>query len=371
MKQNLLLLATLTILSSLIINYPNTRFSPPETIEGNWKNSNRIPIQGAVGPESFAFDPLGGGPYTGVSDGRIIKWLQNENQWMDFARTAPKRYDCRGPHDQHHISEHICGRPLGLAFNKMSGDLYIADAYLGLHVVGPEGGQATRLVTRAQGIPFKFINGLDIDQNNGDVYFSDSSSYFHRRNYMLLSVSGDRSGRLLKYNQKDKQVTVLVENLRYPNGVALSKDSNYILIAETPTCRILKFWLKTSRAGSLEVFAQLPGYPDNIKRNLKGEFWVGIYSRRGKIAKWVILNPWIGKFLLKLPVDPMRLQSMLTKWGGGGLAIKMNEEGNIVKILEDKSRKQWRSISEVEERNGTLWIGSVTEPYAGMCNTSL
>ncbi|KAK6942186.1 Strictosidine synthase, conserved region [Dillenia turbinata] len=269
------------------------------------------------------------------------------------------------------MSEHICGRPLGLAFNKMSGHLYIADAYLGLHMVGPEGGQATKLVTQAQGISFKFINGLDIDQNSGDVYFSESSSYFHRRNYILLSVSGDKSGRLLKYDPKGKQVTVLVENLRYPNGVALSKDSNYILIAETPNCRILKFWLKTSRAGILEVFAQIPGFPDNIKRNLKGEFWVGIYSRRGRFAKWIISNPWFGKFLFKLPVDPMRLQSVLTNWGGSGLAVKMNEEGNIVKILEDKSRKTWRSISEVEERNGTLWIGSITEPYAGMCNTSL
>lgn len=51
-----------------------------------------VPIEGAVGPESFAFDPHGGGPYTGVSDGRIIKWQQSERRWIDFAVTSPERY---------------------------------------------------------------------------------------------------------------------------------------------------------------------------------------------------------------------------------------------------------------------------------------
>ncbi|RDX61705.1 Protein STRICTOSIDINE SYNTHASE-LIKE 2, partial [Mucuna pruriens] len=44
-----------------------------------------VPIDGAVGPESFAFDPRGGGPYTGVSDGRIIKWDRTQNRWYNFS----------------------------------------------------------------------------------------------------------------------------------------------------------------------------------------------------------------------------------------------------------------------------------------------
>ncbi|MCH97571.1 strictosidine synthase 1-like, partial [Trifolium medium] len=48
-----------------------------------------VPIEsGAVGPESFAFDPHGEGPYTGVSDGRIIKWNRRESRWVDFAVTS-------------------------------------------------------------------------------------------------------------------------------------------------------------------------------------------------------------------------------------------------------------------------------------------
>lgn len=77
-------------------------------------------------------------------------------------------------------NEHICGRPLGLRFDRNTGDLYIADAYLGLLKVGPEGGLATSLATEAEGMPLRFTNDLDID-DEGNVYFTDSSSKYERR----------------------------------------------------------------------------------------------------------------------------------------------------------------------------------------------
>jgi len=77
-------------------------------------------------------------------------------------------------------NEHICGRPLGLRFDKRTGDLYIADAYFGLLKVGPEGGLATSLATEAEGVPLKFTNDLDID-DEGNIYFTDSSSKYQRR----------------------------------------------------------------------------------------------------------------------------------------------------------------------------------------------
>lgn len=51
-----------------------------------------IPTTGASGPESFVFDISGKGPYTGLSDGRIVKWIANESRWIDFAVTTPTRY---------------------------------------------------------------------------------------------------------------------------------------------------------------------------------------------------------------------------------------------------------------------------------------
>jgi len=77
-------------------------------------------------------------------------------------------------------TEHICGRPLGLRFDKKSGDLYIADAYFGLMKVGPQGGLATSLATEAEGVPLRFTIDVDID-TEGNLYFTDSSTNFQRR----------------------------------------------------------------------------------------------------------------------------------------------------------------------------------------------
>lgn len=45
---------------------------------------------GAFGPDSVALDPNGGGPYVGVSDGRILKW--NGTEFVDFGYLSPNRY---------------------------------------------------------------------------------------------------------------------------------------------------------------------------------------------------------------------------------------------------------------------------------------
>jgi hypothetical protein len=46
--------------------------------------------------------------------------------------------------------------------------------------VGPEGGVAEPIVTELDGVPFKLINNLDIDEND-IIYFTDSSTKYTRR----------------------------------------------------------------------------------------------------------------------------------------------------------------------------------------------
>ncbi len=75
----------------------------------------------------------------------------------------------------------MCGRPLGLRFDKKTGNLYIADAYLGLQVVGPNGGLAKPVVSEVEGHPLRFTNDLDIDEEGDVIYFTDTSKIFQRR----------------------------------------------------------------------------------------------------------------------------------------------------------------------------------------------
>ena len=97
------------------------------------------------GPESVAFDAQGHGPYSGVSDGRILRWDGDKIGWTTYAYGPGYDEDmCRASYFRPATStESRCGRPLGLQFHHKSGDLYVADAYKGLMMVAPGGGEAT------------------------------------------------------------------------------------------------------------------------------------------------------------------------------------------------------------------------------------
>ncbi|KAE8733092.1 Protein STRICTOSIDINE SYNTHASE-LIKE 3 [Hibiscus syriacus] len=315
------------------------------------------------GPESIAFDPLGSGPYTGVADGRIVFW--DGQRWNDFAHTSSNRSELCDPKPSplsYLPNEHICGRPLGLRFHKKTGDLYIADAYFGLMKVGPEGGLATSLVTEADGVPLRFTNDLDID-DEGDIYFTDSSTKYQRRNFMLLIFSCENSGRLMKHNPHTKETTVLMKNLQFPNGVSLSKDGSFLVVCEACSGRLLKYWLKGEKSGTSEVFAILPGFPDNVRSNKNGEFWVAIHSRRSMYSHILGLHPKLRTFILKLPI-PADVQRLLHMRGKPlGQAVKYGPDGKLLLVLEDSQGKVVRAVSEVDERDGKLWLGSVLMPF--------
>ncbi|CAL5431165.1 unnamed protein product [Camellia sinensis] len=415
MNTRLILSATTLAVVAIFIAF-NTRtnhhvsfFFTPTPIPGSNNHLHTaeiIHLTGAVGPESIAFSPAGEGPYTGVADGRILKWQGDDLGWVDFAFTtspscsrkclgftqswinvarltgssnvyplglfgdgmidASQLNECVRPFAPE--MEHVCGRPLGLRFDKKTGDLYIADAYFGLQVVGPNGGLATQLVAEVEGQPLRFTNDMDIDEHQDVIYFTDTSTSFHRRQFMSSILSGDKTGRLMKYDKSSKEVTILLRGLAFANGVALSTDHSFVLVAETTTCKILRLWLHGPNAGNSDIFAELPGFPDNVRRNSKGEFWVALHSKKGLLADWVVSNTWVGKSLLMLPLSFKQLHYLLVGGKPHATAIKLSEKGEILEVLEDSEGKSLRFISEVEEKNGKLWIGSVMMPFIGFYN---
>ncbi|XP_030452973.2 protein STRICTOSIDINE SYNTHASE-LIKE 10 [Syzygium oleosum] len=352
----------------LALNPPTTHhlLHPPPVpgAQDRLHASRVVPVTGAFGPESLAFDPSGGGPYTGVADGRVLKWEGDERGWVDFAFTSSQRDECIRPFAPE--LEHVCGRPLGLRFDKKTGDLYIADAYFGLMVVGPDGGLATLVANEAEGEPFRFTNDMDIDESEDVIYFTDSSTTFHRRQFMNSCLSGDKSGRLMKYDKSSKELKVLLRGIAFANGVALSEEGLFLLVAETATCRILRLWLKGPNAGKFDVFAELPGYPDNVRRNSRGEFWVGLHAKKGPIGRFLLSNPLIGNFALRLPISFQQLHSLFVGGKADAIAVKLGKEGEILEVVEDTEGKSLQFISEVEERDNKLWIGSVMRPYIGI-----
>jgi len=60
----------------------------------------------------------------------------------------------------------------------------------------------------------------------------------------------------------------------------MSPDGEYLLLCETGRARLHKYYLKGERAGQHEILTDsLPGLPDNIKLNDRGNYYVGLYPR--------------------------------------------------------------------------------------------
>ncbi|CAA7060545.1 unnamed protein product [Microthlaspi erraticum] len=341
----------------------------PEDLKGS-KNiltmATTIPIP-VDGPESLAWDPQGEGPYVGVTDGRILKWRGLGLGWVEFAYTSPLRGNC----SKHEVVP-TCGRPLGVRFEQKTGDLYICDGYFGLMKVGPEGGLAELVVGEAEGRKVMFANQMDVDEEEDVFYFNDSSDKYHFREIFYVTINGERSGRVIRYNKKTKEVKVVMDNLLSNNGLALNKDGSFLITCESATGVVYRYWIKGPKAGTSDVFAKIPGHPDNIRRTPTGDFWLGLQCKNNLIGNLLVYNQWLGK-LAEKTVNLKLLTALFNGFKPHGIAVKISgETGEILEILEDKEGKTMKYVSEAYERDdGRIWFGSVYSPSVWVLDSKL
>lgn len=59
--------------------------------------------------------------------------------------------------------------------------------------------------------------------------------------------------------------------MAFANGVVLSDDEEFVLVAETMKARVLRYYLKGPKEGTFDIFVDgLPGLTDNLSRDGKG-----------------------------------------------------------------------------------------------------
>ena len=214
----------------------------------------QIAVGDVNGPEAIAFDG-NGLMYTANEDGRIIVLNRDGSNPQDYAQTG--------------------GRPLGLKFDSL-GNLIVADAFQGLLSIDTTG-QITVLSTSFAGVPFMLTDDLDIG-SDGTIYFSDASSLNSLGNH--TNDWGQPNGRLLSYNPNTDVTNLLLDNLYFANGVALSHDESYLLVNESAVNHVRRYWLTGPNSGQTDVFSnvnQFQGLPDNITYNDDSLFWVATF----------------------------------------------------------------------------------------------
>lgn len=291
-----------------------------------------------IGPEAVAFDGRGR-IYTGVNDGRILRFEHDGTQPQEFCHTN--------------------GRPFGLKFDS-AGNLIVADGLKGLLMVTPAG-EVSVLTNSVNGTPINLANDLDIAAD-GTIYFTDSSRKFSYNKAMLDFYEHRPNGSLLAYNPKTEKTTLLLADLYFPNGVAINLDQSFVLVCETWRYRIIRYWLSGPQKGKADIFLDnLPGFPDNITFNGRQTYWIALVqgpeSRRR--IDWLLPKPFLRKVLLRIP------RSLRPSFSPIGYVLGMNLNGEIVMDLRDPTGTSFAQITSVIEHDNTLYFGSISENAIG------
>ncbi|XP_032207482.1 adipocyte plasma membrane-associated protein isoform X3 [Mustela erminea] len=245
-------------------------------------------------------------------------------------------------------------------------------------LIGPEsianiGGEVKLLIsseTPIEGRKMSFVNDLTITQDGRKIYFTDSSSKWQRRDYLLLVMEGTDDGRLLEYDTETKEVKVLLDQLRFPNGVQLSPTEDFVLVAETTMARIRRFYLSGLMKGGADLFVEnLPGFPDNIRPSSSGGYWVGMATIRSNpgfsMLDFLSERPYIKRMIFKL-FSQETVMKFVPRYS---LVLELSDSGAFRRSLHDPNGQVASYISEVHEHDGHLYLGSFRAPF--LCRLSL
>ena len=304
----------------------NSRLSPVQ----------RLSLGDGHGPEDVALDTEGM-IYAGFDDGRIMVLQPDGTQPRVFANTG--------------------GRPLGLIFDPQ-GNLIVTDAIKGLLLVNKLG-EVKVLATEADGEKFGCLNDLDVGAD-GTIYFTEASHKFRMSDHVNDLMEHQPNGRLMALDPQSQKPRTLLSGLYFANGVAVSPDQAFVLVAETGMYRVRRVWLKEPKMGQDDVFIDnLPGFPDGISSNGRDKFWLALVTPRQALFDRMLPYPSARKMVMRLPKF---MQPAPQRYS---FVVALDASGRVVENLQNGSPDCYAQIANVVERNGALYFGSIGENTIG------
>lgn len=225
---------------------------------------------------------------------------------------------------------------------------------------------------------------------NGDLFFSHSSSDYDIDKVVSISFPNP-SGRLIHYERASGKMKVLLDGLWFGNGVVLSPDESFVVVADSNWSRLMKIWLKGSNVGSSEIFIDgLPGTPDNLTPDNDG-IWVPLPVSADdehpllshKLSKYPMIRKFLARFmeLIKMPfaiahkiypnpitgnivlkIGSMEMFSFL--FPARHTIVRLDWNGNVVASYHSFD-KSFTATTHVLEIDGFLYLGSILSDYIG------
>lgn len=199
--------------------------------------------------------------------------------------------------------------------------------------------------------------------------------------------------RFIRYKPAEKKTEVLLRGLGFTNGVKLSDDESFAVIAESTKSHVGKYHLKGPKAGQYEIILEgLPGLPDNIHSDGHGGFLVttvlGASPEHPMLSQSLAPHPYIRKMisrllhLLQMPFElihryyPNVHVEKIMHWIGSfhmavtidtmkrSVVIRFDGSGKILDVLSSDNTDIITGISSAYIHNGYVWLGSPWNNHA-------
>lgn len=304
---------------------------PPSA--GVWAPNARL--DGAVleqsgldGPDTVVVDGEGR-RYSGIGDGRILRWHAGREAQTFVA---------------------LDGRPVGMNFGP-DGSLYAADeANAKVWQVTPEG-RARVLVESDARQRFTFLNDVFVARD-GRLFFTEASSRWGLADNKraLLEHGGDGA---VFVRHPDGRIERVLDGLEFANGVVLSTDESYLLVAETGAYRVTRLWLAGPRAGQREVLVDdLPGFPGDLSLAPDGSYWCSFFSPRKPLLDALAPWPFLRKVASRLP------PALLARPSRYPHVFRFDGEGRVLESLQASPDSDLPSFSSVVQHGDELLLGT-------------
>jgi ribose transport system permease protein len=265
------------------------------------------------------------------------------------------------------VFAHIGGRPLGMQFDKDE-NLIVAVAGMGVYGVRPDG-EVYKVTDETNRTWYKLnddsrlrmADDLDIAPD-GKIYFSDCTTRYEMTTNSLDIMEGRPNGRLVCYDPATRKTWTVLNHFYFPNGICVSHDGRFVLIASTSLCKVFRLWLQGPDKDKLEVVLdRIPGNCDNINRASDGNYWLALVGIRTPVFDLAMRKPGFRLRMVKqVPTDEWLAPGL-----NHGCVVKFTEKGEVLEAFWDPTGISHSTLTSMREHKGHLYLGGLENNRIG------
>ena len=163
-------------------------------------------------------------------------------------------------------------------------------------------GTITVLAERFEGRRLAGPNDVVV-KSDGSIWFSDNGAGI-RGNYLGHKGEAELPFRVYRIDGRTGALTVAIDDMARPNGLAFSPDESKLYVVDTPaepkTTHVYDIMDDGTRAVNGRVFFDTKGWADGIRVDIEGNVWCGFTGGEGEdgVAVFAPDGKLIGRVLL-------------------------------------------------------------------------